>query len=298
MYKKQNKIIIIGCVFVALVTIIVVINLFKKDISNYEVEETLSKTEMYQNYDANSNEYYHEVQDNYIADELVYGDNREIACILLNDERERWDYLPLTKSFLEKYKNRKVIEDENIIEYSYNDAGDEMMMGLDSSDSGRRLRCKKKDGIYASLFELKLDKFKRIEDIMIVKDIVLFDSNGYSDDYYIKFNEDNYMVLFRRILFPSFIRENEPLEGNSVMDRSNIALSNKFLKKYGYDKDVIENDEGVPLSSFELKDGNFEKGYFTCICGYHAKNLWKKYTINFVLSESGKLDDIMSNEKK
>ena len=116
MYKKQNKIIIIGCVFVALVTIIVVINLFKKDISNYEVEETLSKTEMYQNYDANSNEYYHEVQDNYIADELVYGDNREIACILLNDERERWDYLPLTKSFLEKYKNRKVIEDENITE--------------------------------------------------------------------------------------------------------------------------------------------------------------------------------------
>ena len=259
---------------------------------------TLPNEELYKNYDKELENYYYIVEDYYSISNGGYMDNREVACILLNDEREKWRFIPLTDKFLKRYANKKAINDNRVIKFSFVDGIDEIMLALDDeddrkkvSDYARRLKCEKEDGIYAVFYELKLDKYKRIDDIKIIKEIKLYDNKtGYTDEYYVKFNKENFMYLFYRILFPEYIKEND--QTPDILDRHNVALSKNFLNKYGYDKDVIENDADVPLSSFTLEDGDFEKRKFTCICGYYAKNLWKQYTVYFDLTNTGQLKDI------
>lgn len=285
---------VVGTIGIVLVLAIIVFTIcIKKNNKKIDIEP-LTKEELYQDYDENSEEYYYTVYGNYNADYETYEDNRAIACILFNDEREKWKFIPLTEEFLKKYKNRKVLEDDNIISISYNDAVDKMFLGLDDKDNGRRIRCEKTSGIYAWLYELDLDDYNRINDIKVIKEIKVFDYlTGYTKDYYIKFNEENYKYLFEYILFPSYTKIIE-WPTSEVIDRHSVALTRNFINKYGYDEDIIKYDTPLTLNSIIIdeKNSSFNDRIILFYINLKYENRTIYYKYKFILDKDNFLDDI------
>lgn len=292
MHNNLKKIIVIvGIIFISIIAIFI---MFVKSSNQKNNIKPLTKEELYQDYDEKLQESYFEVEDYYIKDAQQYGDNRAIACILFNDERDKWKFIPLSDDFLKKYKNRKVLEDNNIKRISYNDAIDEMFSGLDDKDYGRRIKCEKTDGIYALLYELDLDNYNRINDIKVLKEIKLFDYlTGYTKDYYIKFNEENYWYLFEYILFPSYTKT---IVWPTVeeIDRHNVALTQNFINKYGYDEDIIKYDTPLTLNSIIIneKKSSFNDRIisFDINLKYENRSIYYKY--KFILDKDNFLDDL------
>ena len=224
-----------------------------------------------------------------------YGDNREIACILLNDQRDKWGNIPLTDNFLKKYRDKRILNDDNIINFSWRDGYHDLFSSFQFSggdkDTNRRIICDKTDGKYSYVYNIEVDSKQWINDITIVEVTKLYDNTtGYTKDYYIKFNRENYIMIFQSIMFPT-------LKKNGNINRHNVALTQNFLDKYGYDKDIIENTTGVPLTRFTISDGDFDKRTFICSCLYSAQNLWKTYEVKFSLTEDGKLETIDNTKK-
>lgn len=294
----KKIIVIFGIMLVVVVTIFIMF--VKKNDQTTDIELP-QKEEMYQDYDENLQESYFAVEDNYIVDAEKYGDNRAIACILFNDEREKWRFIPLTDNFLKKYEDRKVLEDGGYIKMSYNDAIDELFSSLDEKDYGRRIKCEKTDGVYALLYELDLDEFNRINDIRIIKEIKLYDYlTGYTKDYYIKFDEENYIDLFENILFPSYTKT-KGWPTVEEIDRHNVALTQNFINKYGYDDDIIKYNTPLTTNSIYMdkEKSSFKDRIlsFGINLKYENRNIDYKYS--FILDKNGFLDDlkmIYSNE--
>lgn len=286
----KRIIVILGIILVVVVTIFIMF--VKKNDQTTDIEPP-QKEELYQDYDESLQESYFAVEDNYIVDAEKYGDNRAIACILFNDEREKWRFIPLTNNFLKKYEDRKVLEDGGYIKMSYNDAIDELFSGLDEKDYGRRIKCEKNDGVYALLYELDLDEFNRINDIRIIKEIKLYDYlTGYTKNYYIKFDEENYIDLFENILFPSYTKT-KVWPTVEEIDRHNVALTQNFINKYGYDDDIIKYDTPLTMNSILMdeKNSNFKDRILSFGINLKYENRYINYKYKFVLDKDNFLDD-------
>lgn len=289
----QNVKKIVITLLVSICLIICILYYVLKIKTNIQIGEEIKGELKREDYFDENGEYHHYYEVSSYTEDYGYGDNREIVCMLLNDERDKWKFLPLSDNFIKKYSNRKILDDNSIIEFSSSDGYNKYMYSLelekDDEFYTRRVLCKKTDGIYVYVFNLDLDKKqKNIEDIHILDIIKMYDNDtGYTEDYYIKFNAENFILLFTSIMFP-----NIKSEGNYNIDRHNVALTKKFLDKYGYDKDIIENTTGVPLTRFTISDEDFENRKFMCSCLYNAQNLWIKYEVKFSLTDDGQLENI------
>ena len=214
--------------------------------------------------------------------------DRNTFGALCNDRREDWKYIPLSDKFKKKYENRKVIEDDDVIEFVWENEGEKSYeRNLPMEEWTNRLECIKKDGLYVYTFDVDVDKYNFIDDIKVKSIIKIFDNEtGYTDDYYIKITENTYMAL-GPVLFPNYYKDADWVFYK--FDRHNVALTKNFLDKYGYDKDIFSLDSDTPVTNIEvnLEKSNFDERKLVFTVAYEYQNETIDYVVKFKLSDDG-----------
>lgn len=229
---------------------------------------------------------------NYLYD--ATSDPYSILVTILNDEKDKIERLPLTKDLIEKYKTERLNSDNRFVSFYQYHTNDGTWYNIrELKDNEYEIYADgKQDDKYALIYRMDIDKYL-VKNIQLVETIQLADVNGEptEESKYI-IDETNYDWLLRVALFPQEYDEATKRVYNIPADitRRNIGLTDNFIKKYGYEEDIIKYDTKIgfrPEKGSNYSDNIF---VFSIIKDYQNKEI--KYKYKFYLDSKNYLDDV------
>ena len=229
---------------------------------------------------------------NYLYD--ATSDPYSILVTILNDEKDKIERLPLTKDLNEKYKTERLNSDNRFVSFYQYHTNDGTWYNIrELKDNEYEIYADgKQDDKYALIYRMDIDKYL-VKNIQLVETIQLADVNGEptEESKYI-IDETNYDWLLRVALFPQEYDEATKRVYNIPADitRRNIGLTDNFIKKYGYEEDIIKYDTKIgfrPEKGSNYSDNIF---VFSIIKDYQNKEI--KYKYKFYLDSKNYLDDV------
>lgn len=188
---------------------------------------------------------------NYLYD--ATSDPYSILVTILNDEKDKIERLPLTKDLIEKYKTERLNFDNRFVSFYQYHTNDGTWYNIrELKDNEYEIYADgKQDDKYALIYRMDIDKYL-VKNIQLVETIQLADTNGEptEESKYI-IDETNYEWLLRVALFPQEYDEATKRVYNIPADitRRNIGLTDNFIKKYGYEEDIIKYDTPIYLKT-------------------------------------------------
>ena len=218
----------------------------------------------------------------------------DVLITVLNDDKAKIEKLPLTKDLIEKYKTEKLNSDDRFVNFYYNQTNDETWYNIrDLKENEYEIFADgKQDDKYVLIYHMDVDGYF-VKSIKLIETIQLADTNGEptEESKYI-FDETNYEWLLRVAMYPQEYDEaTKRVYGiPSEITRRNIGLTDNFIKKYGYENDIIQYDANI---SFRPETGSSYDDRiitFSIIKDYQNKEI--KYKYRFYLDNKNYLDDV------
>ena len=173
----------------------------------------------------------------------------DVLITVLNDDKAKIEKLPLTKDLIEKYKTEKLNSDDRFVNFYYNQTNDETWYNIrDLKENEYEIFADgEQDDKYVLIYHMDVDGYF-VKSIKLIETIQLADTNGEptEESKYI-FDETNYEWLLRVAMYPQEYDEaTKRVYGiPSEITRRNIGLTDNFIKKYGYENDIIQYDANI-----------------------------------------------------
>lgn len=221
-------------------------------------------------------------------------DPYSILVTILNDEKDKIERLPLTKDLIVKYQTERLNSDNRFVSFYQYHTNDGTWYNIrELKDNEYEIYADgKQDDKYALIYRMDIDKYL-VKNIQLVETIQLSDTNGEptEESKYI-IDETNYEWLLRVAMYPQEYDEaTKRVYGiPSEITRRNIGLTDNFIKKYGYEEDIIKYDTKIgfrPEKGSNFSDNIF---VFSIIKDYQNKEI--KYKYKFYLDSKNYLDDV------